>query len=132
MTVEITPKIKKATVTFTTQVEEASQVILAGEWDNWITREMKKNPNGTFSVKVNIDLGRSYQFGYLIDGKWTPDADLPLVASPFGSDNSILDIPKAAPDVKKKPTAKTDRKPVAKKVEKKSAMNAKKKSAAKK
>jgi len=96
MTVEITPKVKKATVTFKTKArEDASQAILAGEWDDWVSREMKKNMDGTFSVKVNIDLGKSYQFGYSIDGSWTPDTDLALADSPFGTNNSILDLTKA-------------------------------------
>ena len=116
--VKIEPKVKKATVTFTTQAREhATQAILVGDWDDWVSREMKKNMDGTFSVKVNIDLGKSYQFGYSIDGDWTPDEDLALVASPFGTNNSILDlteviaVPKSAPKkktiIKKKPAVKS-------------------------
>ena len=93
MAVEIAPKVKKATVTFTTQAgDDASQVILKGDWDNWEGQEMKKNSDGTFSAKLSIDLGKSYQFGYLIDEIWTTDPDFPLAASPFGTNNSILDL----------------------------------------
>ena len=93
MAVIIAPKVKKATVTFTTQaIDGASQAILKGDWDNWEGQEMKKNSDGNFSVKVNLDLGRSYQFGYSIDDVWIIDPDLPLAASPFGTDNSILDL----------------------------------------
>ncbi|MCL1946279.1 MAG: hypothetical protein FWF51_03880 [Chitinivibrionia bacterium] len=93
MSVEITPKAKKATVAFTTQIRnDASQAILTGEWDNWEVWAMKKNKDGSFSVKLNIDSGRSYQFGYSIDGRWEPDTDLPQHASPFGTSNSILDL----------------------------------------
>ena len=111
MAIKIVPKVKKAIVTFTTQAREnASQVILTGEWDNWAYREMKKKKDGSFSVTVNIDLGKSYQFGYLIDGNWTSDTDLILVASPFGTNNSILDLTKvvaaAKSAQKKKMTAK--------------------------
>ena len=117
MAIKIEPKVKKATVTFTTSAREyATQAILVGEWDDWTSREMKKNMDGTFSVKVNIDPGKSYQFGYSIDGNWTPDEDLALVASPFGTNNSILDLteviavtksaPKKRPTVKKKPAVK--------------------------
>ena len=52
----------------------------------------EKNEDGTFSVKVSIDAGRSYQFGYSIDGRWNPDTDLELIASPFGTSNSVLDL----------------------------------------
>ena len=118
MSIKIAPKVRKATVTFTTQAREnASQAILTGEWDNWTACTMKKNSNGTFSVKVNIYTGRSYQFGYSIDGNWTPDTDLPMVASPFGTNNSILDLPQVAAvrknTTKRKPVVKrkTGRRP---------------------
>ena len=108
MAVEIVPKIKKATVTFTTQAREyVSSAILTGEWDGWNALEMKKNTDGTFSVKINIDLGKSYQFGYSMDGNWTPDTDLPLAASPFGTDNSILDLTKIVAAPKSAPKRKT-------------------------
>jgi len=114
MAIKIAPKIRKATVTFTTQAREcASQALLVGEWDGWTACAMKKNMDGTFSVNVNIYTGKCYQFGYSIDGNWTPDTDLPMVASPFGTNNSILDLtkvvatqksaPKKKPVVKRKP-----------------------------
>lgn len=102
MAVDIAPKVKKAAVTFTTQSrKDASRAILTGEWDGWTSLEMKKNIDGTFSVKINIDLGKSYQFGYSIDGSWTPDADLTSVASPFGTNNSILDLTKVVAAAKR-------------------------------
>jgi 1,4-alpha-glucan branching enzyme len=97
MAIEIAPKAKKATVTFMTKSgKDASQAALSGEWNNWEAMEMKKKSDGTFSIKVNIDMGKSYQFGYSIDGVWTTDSGLPLAASPFGTDNSILDLTNVA------------------------------------
>jgi len=108
MAVEIVPGVKKATVTFTTQAREyISRAILTGEWDGWSARDMKKNTNGTFSVRVNIDLGKSYQFGYAMDGNWAPDTDLPLTASPFGTYNSILDLTETVAAPKSAPKRKT-------------------------
>ena len=112
MALEIAPKVKKATVTFTTKAgDDASQVILKGDWDNWKGQEMKKNSDGTFSAKLSIDLGKSYQFGYLIDEIWTTDPDFPMAASPFGTNNSILDLvnpgaEKAVPEKKSAPKRK--------------------------
>ena len=97
MAIEITPKAKKATVVFTTQArKDASQAVLTGDWNNWEAVAMKKKRDGSFSVKINIDLGKSYQFGYSIDGVWTTDSDLPLAASPFGTNNSVLDLTNVA------------------------------------
>ncbi|MDR0304127.1 MAG: hypothetical protein LBH98_05065 [Chitinispirillales bacterium] len=116
MAVEIAPKGKKATITFTTPLKDgASQAILTGEWDNWEVWVMKKNKNGTFSIKINIDLGKAYQFGYSIDGRWNPDTDLTLVASPFGTSNSVLDLTKIAIVEKEETAVKpTASKPAAK------------------
>ena len=106
MAIKIAAKVKKATVTFTTQaMKGASQAILRGEWDNWKDKAMKKNTDETFSVDVSIDMGKSYQFGYSIDGAWTTDADLLLVTSPFGTNNSILDLTATVPTRKSAPTA---------------------------
>ena len=107
MAVKIAPKVRKATVTFTTYArEDASHAILTGEWDDWTAWTMRKNMDGTFSVKVNITSGKSYQFGYSIDGNWTPDTDLPLVASPFGTNNSILDLTEVVAAQKSAPMKK--------------------------
>ena len=108
MAIEIAQKEKKATVTFTSQARgDASHATLSGEWDNWTAWTMKKNTDGTFSVKITINSGKSYQFGYSIDGNWTPDTDLPLVASPFGTNNSILDLTEAVSVKKSAPKKKT-------------------------
>jgi 1,4-alpha-glucan branching enzyme len=118
MAIEIASKVKKATVTFTTQArEDASQAFINGEWNDWKDCVMKKNNDGTFSAKVNLDLGKSYQFGYSIDGVWTPDPGLPLAASPFGTNNSILDLTEivAAKSAAKNTAKRTVRKSAPKK-----------------
>lgn len=119
MAVKIVQAVKKATITFTTrEIKDASQAILRGDWDNWDDCVMRKNASGAFSAKLNLDLGKSYQFGYLIDGAWTPDADLPLTLSPFGTNNSILNLTEAtATEISKTKTGKNNtlkRKPTAK------------------
>lgn len=119
MSVEITPKAKKATVVFTAPLkEDASQAILTGEWDSWEVWAMKKNKSGAFSVKLSIDLGKSYQFGYSIDGRWCPDETLPLVTSPFGTSNSVLDLTNVVA-AETKTVTKTTAKPAAKTAAKK-------------
>lgn len=120
MAVEIASKVKKAAVKFTTQArKDAAHAVLKGEWDLWKACAMKKNANGTFSVKVNIDLGKTYQFGYSIDGNWTPDTDLPLTSSPFESNNSILDLSKATAVKGRKPKTETHATPKSKPAAKK-------------
>lgn len=73
----------------------AHSVILTGEFNNWDISApvMKKLKTGDFTVSMDLDADRAYQFRYLVDGKnWhndeSADAYLP---SPFpGIDNSVI------------------------------------------
>jgi len=72
----------------------ANQVNLAGDFNNWNINSipMKKQKNGEFSVSVDLEKGREYQFRYLIDGrKWAnePEADK-HVPNEFQEMNSVV------------------------------------------
>ena len=73
----------------------ANQVYIVGEFNGWNVRAapMKKLKNGNFTITLDLEAGREYQFRYLVDEKyWENDwcADN-YVRSPFGtSDNSVV------------------------------------------
>jgi 1,4-alpha-glucan branching enzyme len=73
----------------------AGSVHLVGEFNGWDTAShpMKLQKDGSYSLTINLEKGREYQFRYLIDGmKWQNDdcADR-YVKTPFGdSDNSVV------------------------------------------
>jgi 1,4-alpha-glucan branching enzyme len=75
----------------------AEKVNLVGDFNNWneSAGAMTKLKNGDFSTVLDLDLERSYQFRYLVDGtRWINDesADIYL-PSPFqGEDNSVITI----------------------------------------
>jgi len=75
----------------------AETVNLVGDFNNWDENAgaMKKLKNGDFTAVLDLDLERSYQFRYLVDGtRWINDesADIYL-PSPFrGEDNSVITI----------------------------------------
>ncbi len=86
------------TVTFSLPVEAApyaEKVVLLGDFNNWIAQENSEMTRTDVHFEVTLELatGRSYEFRYLIDGKywendWDADAYLP---SPFaGITNSVL------------------------------------------
>lgn len=56
---------------------------------------MKLQKDGSFSLTINLEKGREYQYRYLLDGYiWENDdcADK-YVRSPYGdSDNSVVDL----------------------------------------
>ncbi|MBN2515205.1 MAG: isoamylase early set domain-containing protein [Deltaproteobacteria bacterium] len=73
----------------------ARTVHIVGEFNNWNTyaTPMKKSKKGEFTVTVDLDKGREYQFLYLIDKSfWELDREADkLVRSPYGDcDNSVV------------------------------------------
>ena len=75
--------------------EGAHYVYIVGDFNRWniYDNPMKKLKNGDFTVTLELEPGKEYQFRYLIDElKWENDwnADK-YVKSPFGdSDNSVV------------------------------------------
>lgn len=74
---------------------EAETVSVVGEFNSWDIHAtpMKKLKKGDFTITLDLQPGREYQFRYLIDGSvWENDwnADR-YVRSPYGdSDNSVV------------------------------------------
>ena len=85
-------------VAFTVPTEianDAKEAWLVGEFNEWnqIATPMKRLKNGSFSVTVDLETGKEYQFRYLIDrnrweNAWNADKS---VSTPFGdSYNSVV------------------------------------------
>ncbi|MCE2788520.1 MAG: isoamylase early set domain-containing protein [Saprospiraceae bacterium] len=97
----------------------ANQIQVLGDFNDWNPTQapaMKKGKSA-YTAQLSVEAGTSYQFKYLIDGQqWMNDnqADR-YVAGPFGSENSVLDVPAAsteksaaAPKATKKLETKSD------------------------
>ena len=77
--------------------KEAKTVHVVGEFNNWdiYATPMKCLKDGSFTVTINLEQGREYQFRYLIDemnweNDWDADKYLP---SHFGNcENSVVVI----------------------------------------
>lgn len=57
-------------------VDSAKEVHLVGDFNDWQidVTPMKKNKDGSFSVQIDIETGKDYQFRYVVDGKdWIND-----------------------------------------------------------
>lgn len=89
---------KKCTVTFSVSPEAAinvSKINLVGDFNSWSSTDtpLKKAKDGSFSVKVELDANREYQFRYLLDGtRWENDwkADKYIPAPYSNADNSVV------------------------------------------
>lgn len=73
----------------------AKTVHLVGEFNNWDEKvtPMKKLKDGSFSITLELETGREYQFRYLIDGiEWENDWEADkYVRTHFGTcDNSVV------------------------------------------
>ena len=89
---------KKCNVTFTVSAEAAQgakTVNIAGDFNSWSSTDtpLKLGKDGSFSVKLELDVDKEYQFRYLLDGKhwendWAADKYIP---APFShTDNSVV------------------------------------------
>lgn len=119
---------KKCTVVFNVNVNAAAgaeKVYLVGEFNSWneTATPMKKDPDGSFSVKKQLETNKEYQFRYLLDGKtWINDwkADKYVRSELANDDNSVVNtyIPEektakktaAKSSAKKAPAKKTAKK----------------------
>ena len=73
----------------------AANVTLVGDFNNWSydATTMKKSRNGSFSVTIELEIGKEYQFRYLVDGfRWENDWEADkYVPTAFGdSENSVV------------------------------------------
>ena len=89
---------KKCNVTFSVSPEAAinvSKINLVGDFNSWSSTDtpLKKAKDGSFSVKIELDANREYQFRYLLDGtRWENDwkADKYIPAPYSNADNSVV------------------------------------------
>ena len=123
---------KKCTVVFTVNPEAANgaeKVYLAGDFNSWDATSipMKKSPDGSFSVKKQLETNKEYQFRYVLNGNtWINDwkADKYVRSELANDDNSVVDTTVVKEKAAKKPASKSsaktaEKKPAAKKTTKK-------------
>lgn len=88
----------KCTVTFIVSAEAAkgaNTINIAGDFNSWSSTDtaLTKSKDGSFSVKIELDADREYQFRYLFDGcRWENDwnADKYIPAPYSNADNSVV------------------------------------------
>lgn len=75
--------------------QSAQSVRLLGDFNGWdfSTTPMKKLKNGNFTATLDLEVGKEYQFRYLLDddnweNDWEADAYVPSPAS--YDDNSVV------------------------------------------
>ena len=87
--------ICKVTFALTNSIGSSANLVnLAGDFNNWDIESipMKKSKGGEFSVSIDLEKGKEYQFKYIIDKKdWINDLEADkFVPNIFHSENSII------------------------------------------
>ncbi len=85
-------------VTFTVDADliaGGKEVAVLGQFNNWDPSEdtMKKLKDGSFSKTIELEVGKEYQFRYLVDGeRWInePAADKFLHSGVAAEENSVV------------------------------------------
>lgn len=72
----------------------ADTIYLVGDFNDWHTSShpMRRGREGGWSLTMDLEVGRSYQFRYLVDGSWMNESQADgYVHNPYGSDNSVVE-----------------------------------------
>ena len=85
---------------FTYYAPDASNVFLAGTFNDWQTKAMpmKKDKNGNWKAKLDLPPGR-HEFKFIVNGEWhcepncLASAECPkCVSNDFGTMNRFIDV----------------------------------------
>lgn len=71
----------------------ADQVYVAGDFNNWSQQAlpMQQSRDGVWRAALDLPVGQSYQFRYVIDGQWHTDSHADgFSESGFGTENSVI------------------------------------------
>ncbi len=86
-------------VRFVLECPQARQVYLCGDFNRWSPESLRmtrRNGSGCWERRLLLTPGR-YEYKFVVDGEWTADPKGPKqAANPFGTVNSVLEIPAAS------------------------------------
>ncbi len=87
-------KTKLASTEFVLHAPGASEIFLAGDFNNWDPKQysMRKFKNGNCTKRLRLKPGR-YEYQFVVDGSWWTDPANPeRISTAFGSENSVISI----------------------------------------
>ncbi len=71
----------------------ADRIYVVGEFNEWARHSlpMQQNHKGVWELTLELPIGASYEFRYLVDDHWITDGHADgLEENPFGTQNSIV------------------------------------------
>ncbi len=92
--IKIKQGIKRKKVTFSLENDEAKEVFLTGDFNDWHSEKhpMRKDGNGTWKKQVMLFPG-NYEYKFLVDGQWKEDPQNDqLHPNCFGTFNNVINV----------------------------------------
>ena len=90
----MTNKNHKKRITFLFQAPEASEIYLAGSFNDWdpTVRLLEKQKNGKWKTTVTLEPG-VYEYRFVVDGNWQNDPQCEIGrANGLGDENCVLKV----------------------------------------
>jgi 1,4-alpha-glucan branching enzyme len=87
-------KIKRRRVKFSLKSDEAKEVVLMGDFNNWNPKKhpMQGDGEGAWNKTVVLSPGK-YEYKFLIDGEWREDPQNDQTCTnSFGTKNSVFNL----------------------------------------
>ncbi|MBO7721817.1 MAG: glycoside hydrolase family 13 [Kiritimatiellae bacterium] len=83
-------------VAFTVHADKGKAVYLAGEFNGWNPTAKKmayKAKSGLYAASVKLEIGKTYQYKFVIDGTWCADPqNVNAVPNDQGTFNSVVTV----------------------------------------
>jgi len=95
--VNLKEKIKRKRWTFSLEANEAKEVFLMGDFNNWSPGKhaMQRDEKGTWNKRVMLSPG-DHEYKFLVDGQWKEDPrNNRRCSNGLGSYNSIISLSEA-------------------------------------
>ncbi len=80
---------------FLAQVKDAKEVVLTGDFTDWVKDKIKLNSigDGEWETVLKLPPGE-HQYRLLVDGEWKDHSEATKrVPNPFGTENCVLTVP---------------------------------------
>ena len=80
----------KKRVYFRLEAPEARAVALVGTFNSWDpeARVLKRDKSGVWKTWMMLEPG-TYEYRFLVDGRWRNASDAEVVPNPFGTHNNV-------------------------------------------
>lgn len=86
------PAAKRCSVTFTMFAPNAQSVDVAGSFNDWKLKPLKKGRDGTWKAIMRPKPGR-YEYKFVVDDQWITDPSNPELAhDEYGNVNSVIEL----------------------------------------